>query len=234
MIFMPAKFDFHTHTLYSDGSGTVASTVEVAEALRLEAVAITDHAPELSVGIPREKLTPMLRDIEIAREDAGIQVLAGIEANVMDEWGAIDCEDEFSRKLDILLVGIHKLGRARDPAELARDYLRRATGAIERYKFDVFVHPFYFHHYLAPHLSPEDLEGFVGLVAERGVAIEINRKYRVPDEEFLRLCLREGVKLSVGTDAHSAGEVGRVDWVLGVLRRLGARREDLILDRFLR
>ena len=234
MIFMPAKFDFHTHTLYSDGVGTVVAMVEAAEARGLEAVALTDHGPELSVGIPREKLISMLQDIEITREDASIPVLAGIEANVVDEGGTIDVDDEFIRKLDILVVGIHKLGKVKDPAELARDYLSRARNAIERHEFDVFAHPFYFHHYLAPHFLREDLEDFVRLVAGHGVAIEINMKYRTPDEEFLRLCLREGVKLSVGTDAHTTGEVGRVDWALGVLRRLGAKREDLILDRFLR
>jgi len=46
--------------------------------------------------------------------------------------------------------------------------------------------------------------------------------------------LREGVKLSIGTDAHTVAEVGRIDWPMAVLRRVGARQEDLILDRFLR
>lgn len=234
MISMPAKFDFHTHTLYSDGASTAAAMVEAAEARGLEAVAITDHGHESSVGVPREKFAPMLQDIELAREDAGIPVLAGIEANVVDEWGTIDSNDESVRKLDILLAGIHRLGRARDPTELAREYLMRATNVIEHHKFDVFAHPFYFHQYLAPYLLPEDLEDFVKLAAGHEVAIEINIKYRTPDEEFLRLCLREGVKLSIGTDAHTTGEVGRVDWALGVLRRIGAKREDLILDRFLR
>ncbi len=234
MTIMLAKFDFHVHTHYSDGVGTVAAMAEAAEARGLEAVAITDHGPELSVGTPRGKLTPMLQDIRLAQEDAGTPVLAGIEANVVDEGGTIDVEDEFIGKLDILVVGIHKLGKAMGPVELARDYLGRAMRAVERHKIDVFAHPFYFHHYLAPHLLLEDLEEFVRLAAGRGVAMEVNMKYRVPDEDFLRLCLREGVKLSIGTDAHTAGEVGRIDWVLAMLRRLGARREDLILDRFLR
>ncbi len=234
MVFMPAKFDFHVHTMYSDGVGTAAAMAEAAEARRLEAVAITDHGPELSVGTPREKLTPMLRDIRLAQEDAGIPVLAGIEANVVDEGGTIDIDDELIGKLDILMIGIHRLGRARDSVGLARDYLVRAAHAIERHKIDVLAHPFYFHRDLAPHLLPGDLENFVRLAAERGAAMEVNMKYRVPNDEFLRLCLREGVKLSIGTDAHTAGEVGRVDWALGVLGRIGARREDLILDSFLR
>ncbi len=231
---MTAKFDFHVHTMYSDGVGTVAAMVEAAEARGLEAIALTDHGPELSVGTPREKLTPMLQDIKLAQEDAGIPVLAGIEANVVDEGGTIDVDEEFIGKLDILLMGIHRLGEARDPVEFARDYLGRATRAIERHKIDVLAHPFYFHRDLVPHLLPEDLENFVRLAAGRGAATEVNMKYRVPGKEFLRLCLREGVKLSIGTDAHTAGEVGRVDWALGVLRRIGARREDLILDGFLR
>ncbi|MCK4405500.1 MAG: PHP domain-containing protein [Hadesarchaea archaeon] len=231
---MPAKFDFHVHTMYSDGVGTAAAMAEAAEARGLEAVALTDHGPELSVGTPREKLTPMLQDIRLAQEDAGIPVLAGIEANVVDEGGTIDVDDEFIGKLDILMIGIHKLGKVRDSVELARDYLGRATHAIERHKIDVLAHPFYFHRDLAPHLLPEDLENFVRLAAGRGAAMEVNMKYRVPGEEFLRLCLHEGVKLSIGTDAHTTGEVGRVDWALGVLRRIGARREDLILDGFLR
>ncbi len=234
MISVTVKFDFHTHTLYSDGVSTAAAMVEAAEAQGLGAVALTDHGHEASVGVPREKFAQMLQDVELAREDAGIPVLAGIEANVVDEWGGIDGEDESFRKLDILLVGIHRLGRARDPAELARDYLSRATNVIEHHKFDVFAHPFYFHQYLVPNLLPEDLEDFVRLAARHDVAIEINIKYRTPDEEFLKLCLREGVKLSIGTDAHTTGEVGRVDWALGLLRRIGAKREDLILNRFLR
>ncbi len=231
---MTAKFDFHVHTMYSDGVGTAAAMVEAAEARGLEAIALTDHGPELSVGTPREKLTPMLQDIKLAQEDAGIPVLAGIEANVVDEGGTIDVDEEFIGKLDILLMGIHRLGEARDPVEFARDYLGRATRAIERHKIDVLAHPFYFHRDLVPHLLLEDLENFVRLAAGRGAAMEVNMKYMGPDEEFLRLCLREGVKLSIGTDAHTAGEVGRVDWALGVLRRIGARREDLILDGFLR
>lgn len=231
---MVAKFDFHVHTSYSDGGGTAVAMVEAAEARSLEAVAITDHGPELSVGTPRDKLIFMLQDIELARRDAGIPVLAGIEANVVDKLGAIDVGCEFIEKLDILVVGIHKLGGAISPFEFARDYLERATHAIERNEVDVFAHPFYFHGYLASYLAWGDLEEFVRLAAERGVAMELNLKYRTPDEDFLRLCMREGVKLSIGTDAHHAAEVGRIDLALSTLKRLGAKRGDLILDRFLR
>lgn len=231
---MLPKFDFHLHTSYSDGTSAPPAMVEAAEARGMEAVAFTDHGPELSVGTPREKLDFMLQDIELAREDAGIPVLAGIEANVVDEGGRIDVGDDLAEKLDFLALAIHYLRGANDRLEMARDYLMRATRAIERREADVFAHPFFLHHDLLPHLSREEIEDFLRLAAARGVAMEVNMKYKAPGDEFFALCLREGVKLSVGSDAHATADVGRIDWALGVLKRIGAGREDLILDRFLR
>ena len=230
---MPAKFDFHIHTRYSDGTTDHATMIEAAVARGLEAIAFTDHGPELSVGTKFKKLPQMLRDMEIAKEDADITVLAGIEANVVDDQGNIDLEDGFLKKLDIVAVGIHDLG-TENLIEMPQNYLLRATGAIKRRGVDVFCHPFYFDRDLTLDLSPEDVKEFVRLAAERGIAMEVNGKYKAPSDEFLALCLREGVKLSMGTDAHRPHEVGRIDWVLSVLKRVGARRQDLILDSFLR
>ena len=228
------KFDFHVHTSYSDGEGTPAAMVEAAEARGLEAVAITDHGPELSVGISPDKIEPLLGDVELARMDAAIPVLKGIEANITDPSGSIDIDEQMPSKFDILLVGIHKLrSPSRDPAVLAREYLTSLVNAMTKGRVDVIAHPFHLHVNLARYLTREDVLTFSKLAAERGIAIEINSKYHLPDEDFLGVCLREGVKFSIGTDAHTPGEVGRVDWALATLRRVGAREEDLVLKQFL-
>jgi len=219
--------------LYSDGECLASSIAEAAEASGLAAVAITDHGPELSVGIDPAKIPLMLQDIESAREDANIPVLAGMEANVINVNGAIDLCDEVIKKLDILMIGLHTLEGATQE-ELAKNYFLAIMNAMRNNRVDVVAHPFWLHNNLAPYLSPEDIDEFVELAAETGAAIEINSKYRVPDEEFLRACLREGVKLSIGTDAHTTAEVGMVDWQMAVLKRIGAKEDDLILSKFLR
>jgi putative hydrolase len=227
------KFNFHTHTLYSDGECLASSIAEAAEASGLAAVAITDHGPELSVGIDPAKIPLMLQDIESVREDANILVLAGMEANVVNIDGAIDLDDEVIKKLDILVIGLHTLGTPMQE-ELAKNYFLAVMNAMRNNRVDVIAHPFRLHNNLAPYLSPEDIDEFVKLAAEKEVAIEINSKYRVPGEELLRTCLREGVKLSIGTDAHTTAEVGMVDWQMAMLKRIGASEEDLILNKFLR
>lgn len=232
---MLPKFDLHVHTHYSDGESTAAAMVEAAEARGLAAVAITDHGPVLSVGIPPNKIAPMLQDIELAKGDAGIQVLAGMEANIINPDGEIDLDEGLVKRLDIVVMGLHKLrSLSHLPAELAREYLQAVMNAMERQRVDILAHPFQFHRYLAPYLSLGEIEEFAKLAAAREIAIEVNSKYRVPDEGLLRACLHEGVKLSIGTDAHTAAEVGRIDWPMTMLRRIGVSREDLVLDKFLR
>lgn len=232
---MLRKFDFHTHTLYSDGDATALAMVEAAEARGLVAVALTDHGPELSVGISRDSIPSMLRDAALAREDAGIKVLAGIEANIVGDGEALDIDEKLIEKFDVVLAGLHTMRVASsDPSELAREYLNIVTRVLERQSVDILAHPFQFRLYLAPYLTREELEEFIELVARKNVAIELNSKYRVPDRDFLQACLREGVKLSVGTDAHTTTEVGRVDWPMAMLKRVGAREEDLVLEKFVR
>ncbi len=231
---MIPKFDFHTHTYYSDGRSGPLEMVEAAEARGLEAVAITDHGPELHVGVLRGKVKHMLRDIEMAREQAAIPVLKGMEVNVVDQEGRVDLEPELEKMLDLRIISIHTLGELVDPREAAREYLERMKKAVTNRKFDVLGHPFHYHQNLLPYLPRQEIENFVKLLARRGMAVEVNVKYRAPDEEFLALCLREGVKLSVGSDAHSPADVGKIDWAISILRKIGARREDLILDDMVR
>ncbi|MEM3421707.1 MAG: PHP domain-containing protein [Candidatus Hadarchaeum sp.] len=230
---MLKKFDFHIHTRYSDGTCSHAEVVEAATTRGLEALAFTDHGPELSVGVGREKMTQMLEDIKIVAEDVETPVLAGIEANVVSRYGSLDVEDDFVKKIDILLIGIHDIGKIH-LSDNAHEYLFRATRAIERQRVDVFCHPFFFNVDLLPSLSWEEIEGFVDLAAEKNVAMEVNVKYKVPDDAFIRLCLKKGVKLSIGSDAHRISEVGKIDWALSALKRVGAKREDLIYDNFVR
>jgi putative hydrolase len=230
---MSVKFDFHIHTRYSDGLCSHPEIVSAAEAKGLEAMAFTDHGPELSVGVSLGRLNQMLEDIKLAREGADIHILAGIESNVIDQYGMLDVDEGFIKNLDFLAVGVHNM-ETDVGADFAHEYLQRVTRAIERQEIDILAHPFHFNTDLLLGLSHEDVEEFVDLAAEHDVAMELNTKYKAPSDDFIKICLKKGVKLSVGSDAHRLAEVGRIDWALATLKRVGATREDLIFDAILR
>ncbi|MFO8059589.1 MAG: PHP domain-containing protein, partial [Bacillota bacterium] len=75
--------DWHTHTIYSDGMGTVQDNARAAVGRGLRSVAVTDHGPAaLTAGVWRaEVLLTALRDVRRVREELDIEVLAGVEAN---------------------------------------------------------------------------------------------------------------------------------------------------------
>ncbi|MEM2865682.1 MAG: PHP domain-containing protein [Candidatus Hadarchaeales archaeon] len=225
---MVPKFDFHVHTVYSDGSTPLELVLEEAQSRGLEAVAVTDHGPGLSVGAEAPKFLRLSEEVRKMREENGFKILAGVESNITPV-GALDLGKEVLVKLDLVTAGVHYLD-SKDCKAQAGEYLRAVRRALCSRSFKVLVHPLYYNKSLLPWIPREEMEEFVEELAEAGVAVELNSKYRAPDKEFLQECLRRGVKLSIGTDAHHAKEIGMVDWQLSLLRRLGARREDLILD----
>ena len=184
---MLPKFDFHVHTIYSDGSAPPERIVEIAEKRGLKAVAITDHGPGLSVGAEPSKFLILAQDVRVIREETEIQVLAGVESNITPD-GNLDMGEEILRELDLVTAGVHYL-RSGNCEEQAMEYMRVVRKALQSHKFDVLVHPLYYNKYLLPWIPPEDIEEFIQELARAGVAVELNSKYHTPDKTFIQDCL---------------------------------------------
>ena len=63
------KFDWHTHTVYSHGKGTIEDNVRVAVEKGLESIAITDHGPgHFGYGFRRSDIKKMRAEIDQLQE----------------------------------------------------------------------------------------------------------------------------------------------------------------------
>ena len=75
-------FDYHTHSTYSDGKGTMEESVKTAISKGLKGLAITDHGPgHLFYGVKRKEIPQMKEEIQRLREAyPQIDIYFGVEA----------------------------------------------------------------------------------------------------------------------------------------------------------
>ena len=215
--------DYHTHTVYSHGSGQIEDNVKVAVESGLKQIGITDHGFKHTVfGLSDYRFREMRTEVSRLKEIYPIEILLGVEANITGLKGTIDVRCDQYEKLDIVIAGYHKAGwpnRFSDIFGLHGSYLYRAiTGAptakmrakcteayvkaIEKNPIDILSHPNYA-------LGIE-----VEVVAEAcqafGTYMELNgKRINISREEFERVLLTK-VQFVANSDAHDPIRVGDV------------------------
>ena len=66
---------------------------------------------------------------------------------------------------------------------------------------------------------------------KHGVAIEINNRYRIPNEKFIRLAKQAGgVVFSFGTN-NSDANIGRLEYALEMVRPCGLKWPDIFFPK---
>ncbi|WP_457741599.1 PHP domain-containing protein [Thermococcus sp.] len=214
------RHDTHTHTLYSDGIGSVLDNIAEAERKGLSVVAITDH----SHYVLRGSFESYIREVRRWGEEAEIEVLVGLEGNAVER--GVDVPEWAAEKLDFVIASVHEW------VEGPERYLKLIKDAILDEKVDVIGH-FGANFPYTGSPSVEELKEILKLAEENGKAFEISSAYRVPELDFVRECIKRGIKLTFASDAHRPSRVGDVGWSEKVFRKAGGKKEDLLFGEFL-
>ena len=74
--------------------------------------------------------------------------------------------------------------------------------------------------------TEEREERLVRALFEAGIAFEVSSRYK-PHERLVRRAVDRGVRISLGSDGHSADQVGDLTFSLALARHCGVRDEDL-------
>jgi histidinol phosphatase-like PHP family hydrolase len=130
---------------------------------------------------------------------------------------------------------VHAFSR-KFPASLSRDaYMNALVTNAEHLAatmpVDILAHPTLVNLTLrdvpADELWTEEREErLVDALFEAGIAFEISARYRA-HERLVRRAIDRGVRVSLGSDGHSADQVGDLTFPLALARHCGARDEDL-------
>lgn len=101
--------DYHTHTIYSHGKGTIEDNVKVAISKNIKKIGISDHGyKHMTYGVKYDKIATMREEIDKLNEKyKEIEILLGMECNILDNKGNIDMDDNISNMLDYVMAGYH-------------------------------------------------------------------------------------------------------------------------------
>lgn len=101
--------DYHTHTIYSHGKGTIEENVKEAISKGIKTIGISDHGyKHIAYGVKLKDICKMREEIENLREKYNnIDILLGIECNILDDNGNIDINDKIIDMFDYVMAGYH-------------------------------------------------------------------------------------------------------------------------------
>jgi DNA polymerase (family 10) len=219
----------HSHTTWSDGSGTVAEMLDAAAAAGLAWVGVSDHSPTASYagGLSAERLAR--QQAEIAAEAAkrpALAVFKGTECDILGD-GSLDYPAAILDGFDFLVASVHSRFTMPEPEMTAR-----VIRAIEDPHTTVLGHPTG-RLLLGRDGYALDVPAVLRACAREGVAVELNaHPARLDlDPKWMPLVKELGVTVSIGPDAHEPAGFGDLDHGVAVARRAALPPERILNTR---
>lgn len=250
--------DFHLHTCLSPcaSQDTALSSLrahaEAAFALGHEAICITDHFALPADWVPAwyANSGPDIIDYTvnaIRGIESGVKLFVGCEAEMVAP-DRVTIDECFARRLDFVLLAASHLHfdgigppQGSPPAVVAAALSEFMEAAVSLPFIDAVAHPFAIPHepggdpaHYMELLDDDFFERVSDTAARNAIAFELNasqlaqEKYRLLLRRFYLIAKQHGVKFTLGSDAHCAGEQARVHVVESYARELGLVRGDFL------
>lgn len=218
--------DLHAHTKWSDGSHSIREMAEAAKSLGWEYLAVCDHSKGLRVahGLTEEDLVKQMKEIEeVNNEIEDFTVLAGVEVNIKSE-GSLDIRNEALKDLDVVVAAVH-YGFKQSEEEMTG----RILNAVHNDYVNVIGHPT---GRIIQKRGPCEIDlpkVFEAAVAQK-VFMEINAFPNRLDlcDIDCRKAKENGVKLTIGTDAHHKDHLRYMELGIATARRGWLEAKDVI------
>lgn len=199
--------DIHTHSIAS-GHGTSCTISEMAKTAAskgIKLLGITDHGPAtLAAGTPS-----YFRSLTFSpKKRFGVELLYGIETNILNTSGDIDLEEELLSKLDYAIASMHWQNyRGRNSVENTEAFV------------NVMKNP---HVKILGHCDnpayPVDYDTIIACAKENDVILEINEASLAPYsyrgntrdncKKILYYCQKYQVPIVLSSDSHGKEHVG--------------------------
>jgi len=243
------SYDIHTHTTFSHGKGSIEDNVKAAIARGLSAVGISDHGPgHVTYGVKRSNISVMRREVDRLRPlYPEIEILLGIEANIINPSGALDVTEEELRQFDYLLAGYHYGVFGEKPVFalgvhtrnfILDGWFHKSTRRQKQINTDLTVRAIYENKInILTHPGDKgvfDIGEIALACAERGTLMEISTWHDWLTVDGIRQAAKTGARFVISSDAHTPERIGDCQGAVDRIREAGLdfeRVENLIVER---
>jgi histidinol phosphatase-like PHP family hydrolase len=208
--------DLQMHTTWSDGGSPLAEMALAAGERGYEYIAITDHSHGLRIvnGLDEAALVRQAREIERTNVD-GLRILRSIEMN-LSPTGEGDLDPVALLQLDLVLGSFHSQLRKKE------DQTERYLAAIANPYVHVLGHPRGRIYNYRMGLEADWRRVFAAAAAaDKAVEIDCYPDRQDLNVSLLKIAREEGVRISIGTDAHHYPQLEWID--LGIAAAVKAK-----------
>ncbi len=222
------EFDPHTHSIASGhaSSSTITDMAKKAASVHLKMLGITDHGPATCcAGRPS-----YFRSLAFApKRRSGIEILYGVELNILRPDGSTDLAIDILRNLDYAIASMHP---------------QNFKPGTAQYNTDAYINAM-----KSPYVKiighcddtkyPVDYEALAKAAKEYHVLLEINNSSLSPDGYrgdtkanavcILDCCRRHSHPVILSSDSHGTGHIGDFQYALSLIEETGFPKE-LVLN----
>jgi len=209
--------DIHTHTIAS-GHATTSTITDMAKTAKdngLELLGISDHGPATLHG----GAASYFRNLAYApKKRFAIDILYGVEANILDDKGTLDLDNSILDRLDFVIASMHsphyKSGNIAENTATYIEVIKRPNIHIIGHCDDVNY--------------PVDYHALIKAAIEYQVLLEINESSLRPDGYrgdtrsnalmILNLCKHYKYPLLLSSDSHGTSHIGDFTYALELLK----------------
>jgi putative hydrolase len=222
------NIDLHTHSIASGHAlNTVYEMIEEANKKNISLLGIIEHGPSME-GAPHEGYFWISDKIE--KKYKNVEVLLGVEANIINKNGDIDFKGPLLDKQKIVMACIHSKTPYKKTS--TENNTLSLVNAMNNPFIKIISHPYRTN-------FKTDTERVVEAACATGTLLELNNQVFIEEinkplflenyKKMISLCKKNGIPLLLSSDAHLATRIGDFNKIISLKNKLGLT-DDIIIN----